>query len=102
MNKFLHFVNLSSQTLYIALCRNAAQLEIHLYTEPDKDRLKLRPMQRLPIDAVSDVEACIQHGKLHYAIIGHCSSVELLLPATTKPDGPVFKFFDKHTTLPPS
>jgi len=97
MARLLHFVNLSSKTLYIGLLRREGRLEIHIYDEPDPARIEVRSMQRIPIDVTPDVESCITaEGKFQYGINGHCSDVEMQLPTTAKPDGPVFRFHDRQ------
>lgn len=97
MPKLLHFANCcSTKTIYIGLWRREGRLEIHIYDEQDQQqtRIELRPLQRLPINATADIEACIQNGKLQYTIAGHCAGVWLRVPTTAKPDGPVFRFYD--------
>jgi hypothetical protein len=88
-------VNRSSQTLYIGLRRVNGRLEIHIYRQPDPERIEVRPMQRVSVDAIPDVDACIVNRKLQYSIVGHDANVELRPPTTSKPDGPVFRFYDR-------
>jgi hypothetical protein len=94
VTKLLYFVNCSSRKLYLGLWVRDEQLEIHIHDEPDPHRIEIRPLERVPVDVLSVIESCIRDGKLWYTLIGHCSGIWLTIPTTSKPDGPVFKFFD--------
>ncbi len=94
--KLLHLANYSDQTLHIGLIRMDNRLELHIYSEPDPTRIEIAPMQSVPIDATPDIKACIVDEKLQYSIIGHCNKLESRLPTTAKPNGPVFRFFNRE------
>jgi len=92
--RLLQFANFSNKTLHIGLIRRDGRLEIHIYDEPDKTRIEVPAMQRVPVDATPDIEACTVDGSLQYAIHGHCSGLELQPPSKAGNDGPVFRFYD--------
>jgi hypothetical protein len=100
--KLIYLNNSSSRVLYIGLIQRHRRLEIHIYDEADPERIELLPRHRYPLDIAPHLEACIIDGKLEYQITGHCQNIEVVLPTTAKPDGPVFRFCDvPPENLPP-